>query len=334
MRFEFLSSDSECGRFLDLWTKLAAGTDQADPFCCGPVWQLSFHEAFSPECRLFAATSPDNLIVFAERTFSPEEVFLAPVEASWFFGCPLLGQETVAMLAEAMVFFAEAYGPFFPEIVISGIRPQELFARRLLQQFSNEFDIFLHSSGVQCAASLHGGLDGFLSRRSANHRSKLSKAAGRAAREGISFERAAPATHAEAHQMYQRMLAVEETSWKGVGACGMTESPSREFYDVMLRRLSDTEDARIIFARHGDRDIGFIFGGMAGNVYRGQQFSYNEAWKNWSVGNLMQVEKIRWLCEQGVTRYDMGPIDDPRMEYKQHWTEENMEIQTWILVKR
>ena len=129
------------------------------------------------------------------------------------------------------------------------------------------------------------------------------------------------------------MLRVELTSWKGQGHCGMAEHPAREFYARMIRTLAQDGEARLIFARHEDNDIGFIFGGMAGKVYRGQQFSYAAAWKDWSVGNLMQVEKIAWLCEEGAERYDMGPVVGPRMDYKRHWTEENREIQTWLLRK-
>jgi CelD/BcsL family acetyltransferase involved in cellulose biosynthesis len=114
----------------------------------------------------------------------------------------------------------------------------------------------------------------------------------------------------------------------------MTEPPAERFYDIMLHRLAASNDAKVIFARHEDRDIGFIFGGMAGRVYRGQQFSYDHAWKDFSIGNLMQVEQIRRLCEEGAERYDMGPLDGPRMGYKAHWAEERAAVQTWIFVKR
>lgn len=334
MWLDLSASDSTVDPFLNAWTRLATSTNQADPFCCAPIWQLAFHEVFSPNRRLFLAASSESQIAFAEASFSPEELFLTPIETSWLFACPLLGKEAVALLAEALDSLAAFYAPLFPHIIISGVRPGSSTSRRLLQRFGKGFDLFLHSHGVQCAASLEGGLDGFLGRRSANRRSKLLKAVRQAAQKGISFERIIPASPEEAGCAYRRMLAVEASSWKGIGHCGMAESPSREFYGVMLRRLSGTQEARIMFARHEDRDIGFIFGGMAGTIYRGQQFSYDHKWKDWSVGNIMQLEQIAWLCEEGAARYDMGPLDGPRMEYKRHWTEERLEIQTWILAKR
>ena len=114
----------------------------------------------------------------------------------------------------------------------------------------------------------------------------------------------------------------------------MTESPAREFYADMIRRLAAQGTARVMFARHEDQDIGFIFGGMLGPCYRGQQFSYDAAWKDLSIGNLLQVEQIRWLCEEGAVRYDMGTASGEPMAYKLHWTEAHPTSQTWFLQPR
>ena len=68
-------------------------------------------------------------------------------------------------------------------------------------------------------------------------------------------------------------------------------------------------------------------------MYRGQQFSYAHDCHTLSLGNLMQIEKIRWLCEEGVQRYDMGPLDGPKMQYKSHWTETAFPLRTWLIEK-
>ena len=73
---------------------------------------------------------------------------------------------------------------------------------------------------------------------------------------------------------------------------------------------------------------------MARNVYRGQQFSYDDEWDRYSIGNLLQIEQIKWLCEEGATRYDMGPLLDAGMGYKSHWTEKRFRIETWLLEKK
>lgn len=332
MRFRVLQRGTfpaEAGQ----WTQAALGTAQTDPFCCAPAWQLAYHAAFGPERRVFLETAGGNVLAFAEESAGPGEVFLAPIEASWLFGCPLLGRDAVTLLAEAMVFFTEIYGPAFPKIVISGISPIGTLARLLLRAFANRFNFYVHSAGVQCAASLEGGLDGYLSRRSANHRAKLKKAAKRARDAEIAFERASPGSPEEADAVYARMLAVERGSWKGLGQCGMTEPGVVDFYAVMIRLLAASGSARVIFARNQESDIGFIFGGVAGTVYRGQQFSFMENWRSFSIGNLLQMEQIAWLCEESMRRYDMGPLDGPRMAYKNHWAEKAFPHQTWLLAR-
>lgn len=324
------------------WQRAALYSGQADPFCCLPAWQLSFHEVFTPERQLMvwhdSGRVMDSVVVLAEQVFSAESVLLTPIDTLWFFSSPLLGPDAVDMLAHAMSDLAAPYHPFFPRIVISGLQPGSATPRRLLQTFGRSFDFFMHSETVQCAASLQGGLDGFLSRRSANHRAKLAKGRRRAQERGIVYERHIPASEAEAQAVFERMLAVEAESWKGQGQCGMTEEPARAFYAAMLRRLAPARSARIMFARHENRDVGFIFGGMAGGtaggVYRGQQFSYDRHWKDVGIGNLLQLEQVAWLCEEQAARYDMGPVTGPRMAYKAHWTENRLPIQTWLMVKK
>ena len=214
-----------------------------------------------------------------------------------------------------------------PLFAISGLAPDGELFRKLRRRLDPLFDFRQFDADTLCSASLAGGLDGFLSRRSARHRQNLRKQLRRVTSAGVRFERHAPADAAVARQVYARMLAVEEQSWKGIGKCGMTVERSRLYYDCMMRRLSASASSRVIFARHAERDIGYIFGGLAGRVYRGQQFSYADDWAAYSIGNVLQLEQIRWLCEENMTRYDMGPV----MDYKHHWTEEQRVVETWFL---
>lgn len=321
---------------LPLWERLAATTAQADPFCCGPEWQLAFHETFSPEKRLFYLTRPGGLAVFSEFLADRGRVFLAPAESGWLFGCPVLGPDACEVLGAALDAFDVAYPQALPHIILSGIQPAGPLAARLLHHFGGSHAFFRHGSSAQCVASLEGGLDGYLSRRSANHRAKLRKARRRAAECGVIFTRELPATKEEAAALYARMLAVEAKSWKGLGHCGMAEPPAREFYAALVQKLAAAGKLRAIMASRDGEDIGFIFGGLTGDgaTYRGQQFSYAAAAQRLSPGNLLQLETLQWLCEEGVRRYDMGPVTGPRMEYKRHWTEEDLEIQTWVMVRK
>lgn len=316
---------------LDQWNTLALTTNQGDPLCCAPAWNLAFHHVTHPARRIFYYSSSNSLLLFCEYQGNGEEVYLVPLEDSWMFGQPLLGFYAPEMLEEAMAIFAREYAPLFPVIVLSGIRRSSPETMKLYVLYSRRFNFYRYRTSVQCSASLQGGLDGWLSRRSANHRAKLKKAARKAAAAGISFEKCVPGDEESAAIAYQRMLAVELRSWKGIGHCGMAEYPSREFYSALMARLSRSASAHIIFARCEGRDIGFIFGSTAGGIYRGQQFSYSAEYGAYSIGNLMQLEKVKWLSQLGIQRYDMGPITGPRMEYKAHWTEQTREIETWVM---
>jgi hypothetical protein len=302
---------------------------QADPFCCRTEWQLSYHEAIEPGRRLLVREAPGSVIAFAESRASNPDPLLLPVESGWMFGCPLLGPDAVDLLDELLGETASGpmNGAFPPAVVVSGVQPRGDLFGRLVTRFDSRFEFSRTGSSILCGASLKGGLDGFLSRRSRTHRRGLRKQGRRAAAAGVAFERHVPRNEAEADEIYARMLAVEEASWKGIGYCGMTVPQSRDYYACMLRRLTASGGGRVMFARHGERDIGFIFGGLAGEVYRGQQFSYAHDWKAASIGNLLQLEQIRWLCEEGIGRYDMGPL----MGYKDHWTEKRTPIETWLL---
>ena len=114
----------------------------------------------------------------------------------------------------------------------------------------------------------------------------------------------------------------------------MDQPRSKHLYSILMRRLTVSKNARVTFARHEGEDIGFIFGGMANGTYRGQQFSYDEKWRSSSIGNILQLEQIKWACEEDANRYDMGPLLGDKMGYKAHWTESHRKIEAWVLSKK
>lgn len=312
-----------------LWNRLAALTPQPDPFCATTHWQLAFREAIDPSRELIIRQGDEGLVQFARHSIAGRTA-LGPVERHWLFGCNLLGPGALDVLDALLDEITRAEGEMCP-ILISGLDPAGPILAALKARLTRRYALRNSRGEMQCAASLEGGLDGFLARRSANHRRNLRRYAKRAAECGVRFERHSPRSESEADEVFARMLAVELTSWKGLGRCGM-ESPSMtRFYSTMLRRLARTGDGRVMFAAQDGRDIGFIFGGMTGGIYRGQQFSFDESCASLSIGNLLQFEQIRWLCEEGAQRYDLGPLLGPSMEYKYSWTELQLPIEAWII---
>lgn len=313
-----------------VWNRAAATRAEADPFCCRTEWQLSFHEAFEPPYHpqrvLRLRAGDDAALAFAERVDPRLGPLLEPVEAHWMFGTPLLGDGAVALLDG----FLRERGEL-PSVLISGLTPNDPRRVALIDTFRDRFDFFRTPPETLCSASLLGGLDGYLARRASKLRRDLRRQARKAEARGLHIERHQPRSASEAAAVYARMLSVEERSWKGVGKCGMAEPPSRGFYGIILRRGAAAGMGRVMIARDGDgQDVGFIFGNVAGSTYRGQQFSFVESWRDASLGNLLQLEQLRWLCQEGVQRYDMGPF----MAYKRRWTELATPIEAWLLRPR
>ena len=314
------------------WTAIAALSGRPDPFSCTPAWQLAFHDAFAPRRRLFIHADDGNVLAFAEMMLTSGHILLAPLESHWISASPLLGPEAAELFVHALPGLAVFYDGRLPCFLIGGLEEDSTLIPRISRSTGGLFRLMKQPLSLQRSASLEDGMDGYLSRRSGNFRSKMKKAHRRAAERDIRFERVIPSTPEQADVIYARMTAVEEKSWKGRDHCGMTEPPSLEFYRSMIRRLSLYRGGRVMFAVHEGRDIGFIFGGVAGQFYRGQQFSYDADWKAFSVGDLLQLEQISWLCEEGVLRYDMGMSDHPSMAYKTHWAEMELSLHAWLLV--
>ncbi|WP_294485130.1 GNAT family N-acetyltransferase [uncultured Mailhella sp.] len=317
-----------------LWTAIAARSGRADPFSCTPAWQLSFHDAFAPRRRLFIHVDEENVLTFAELTLLSGHILLAPVEAHWISASPLLGPNADDLLVRMLPALADFYHGALPCLLLSGLEEGNDLFPRLSRRTADIFHVLPQPATLQRSASLMGGMDGYLSRRSGNFRAKMKKARRKAAENGVTFERVVPATVQEADAVYARMVAVEERSWKGREHCGMTEPPSLEFYRVMMRRLSLYRGGRVMFAAQEGKDIGFIFGGMAGRFYRGQQFSYDADYKTLSIGDLLQMEQLAWLCEENAVRYDMGMSDHPAMAYKTHWAELEQKLLAWLLIPK
>ena len=312
------------------WTDLASRCGRPDPFCCTPAWQLAFHDAFAPSRPLFFQMEEENLLAFAQMQLSNGIPVLTPLETEWISGAPLLGPESDELLLAALPRIRALFNGALPCILIGGMEKDSPVLQRLLSL--REFRVIEQPESWQRSASLEGGMDGYLSRRSGNFRAKMKKAKRRAEENGIVFERHVPGSMEEADRLYARMLAVEERSWKGMERCGMTVPPSREFYQIMMRRLARNGCGRVMFAVQDGRDVGFIFGGLAGAFYRGQQFSYDNALRPLSIGDLLQLEQLSWLCGEGVRRYDMGMSDHPSMKYKEHWAELEHSQHAWLLL--
>jgi hypothetical protein len=173
-----------------------------------------------------------------------------------------LGRNGVKFLRDSLPDIERQFACQSLAITVSGISPTGLLRRDLQRYFKADFEIVemrVRARGIQCAASLKGGWDGYLSRRSSITRRNIRKQLRRAEQAGVAYERHCPIPP-EADHLFDRMLALELQSWKGIAEQGMEQPGVVDFYHLMLRELSETADARVFMARFEDRDIGYIFG--------------------------------------------------------------------------
>ncbi len=299
-----------------LINQLARTSDLADPMCSRSEWLLSYHAVFAPQRTLQLRSFNGSLLALAQLLHPLIGPLLEPLESHWFFPNPLLGPDAVHLL-EALLEEPE-HKRSRPSLAISGLQWGSPQFHQLTLLLKRRYEVGFLEPTVFRSASLEGGADGFLSRRSGKFRGNLRKALQKGQAAGIEFVRCPPSLSDEAAKaVYARMLAVEESSWKGREHCGISQEPFCSFYGEVFRRMCRNGVARAIFATRDGVDVGFVMGGVDGIHYRGQQFSYHTDLAPLSIGNLLQWKQIEWLCEDGLKRYDMGSV----LEYKLHWTE-------------
>jgi hypothetical protein len=283
-----------------------------DRFCSSSDWVLAARDAWAPGAPTYLARGAHGYAAFVRRTEPSGARLLTGFDTEWGFASPIVGHDGVAKEVALAI-----EGEPWHAILLPGIVPGSRLMRAVVAAFRHH-EVRLGPTLTRWAASLEGGLDGYLARRDKKLRSNVRRAAKRARSEGISFER---------HGTLERALAVERRSWKGAAGTGLLVPEMRRFYGALLARLGDR--ARMVFARRDGEDVGYILGGVRDGTYRGFQFSYDARFAHVSLGGLLQVEQIAALAEEGIATYDMG-IDLP---YKRRWADGPVDTVTLAVVR-
>lgn len=306
--------------------RAVAATEGIDRFCSSLDWVLPAHEAFIPDHPLHLREGEHGFVTLA-RGFNPRiGRYLQPLEASWCLASPFVGTHAAGLVDE---FAGECASRLmdWDLLYLSGVGPDSELFREIIRAFGLRHRIGLGHRTNRYVASLDGGLDGYLGRRSSKFRANLRRSQRMAQAAGITYEVVAGATEHDFPTLYDRILAVEERSWKGQSGTGILDGGMNTFYRIMLPRLARRGALRVLFAREGERDVAFVFGGLFEETYRGLQLSFDQALDRLSLGNLVQLEMIRALADEGVLAYDLGS----ELDYKSRWAESCLETVTlWV----
>jgi CelD/BcsL family acetyltransferase involved in cellulose biosynthesis len=241
----------------------------------------------------------------------------------WGLSCPVVGREPEAAI-ELFCRTLEAE-PDWSACLLTGLDEGSPPWKTLGRALSRRYRVERGPTTRRYVARLDDGVEGFLSRRPASLRRSLPKALRRAARLGLTF-----VVRDQKELDFERILAVERRSWKGLRGVGIDKEPMRSFYRDMNRRLFERGRRRLMFARLEGNDVAYIFGGVFGDTYRGLQFSFDARFSSLSLGNLCQLEEVRRLTEAGIRRYDLGS----EVRYKRNWGEEVVETTALVVTRR
>ncbi len=314
---QFDDDDAAFNRWVD-------ATPGIDPFCSGTDWVLPVRATWGEELEpwLRAGDAARGAFLLYDDT-------LFGFDLMWGFACPLVGDDPAEFVAPCL----EAAGT----VLVPGVVFGSPWWHRLVDAFAPHARLAQGQTTRRWIATLDGGVDGFLARRTAKFRENLRRAQRRAADEGVIFVDAdgggndGGRADADVEALFARVAAVERRSWKGEADTGLSSRELMRFYEDMARRLVARGALRMTFAQQDGVDVGYLFGGVRGPLFRGLQKSYDAACAHLSLGHLMQLHRMHKLAadDPEVTRYDLG-MD---MDYKRQWGEEVFETVTLAAIR-
>jgi CelD/BcsL family acetyltransferase involved in cellulose biosynthesis len=317
----------------------AADFDQAveeqadgDRFCSRSEWILPFHRAFLADRELFLYRGGDDgrsFVALASREDRQVGHYLEAVENMWCFACPLIGPGSTALLDVAIADLEARQKPPHRGVALalSGIpdsREAKSLLGRLVRSLDDRYELRAVDATQRFVASLGGGLDGWLSRRTRSFRKSLRAALRRADDEPLVFEHVGVPSAPAARDLYPRILAIEAETWKAAEGNGADQGGMRLFYEGMLPRVAARGGLRVLIATRNGKDVGYLHGAVTGDHFRGLQVSYDRNYAELSLGNLLQYEMLRQLCTDGIRSYDLGT----RSDYKRRWAEDGLRTLT------
>lgn len=308
---------------LEAFDQAVLQTPDIDHFCSASPWAISAMETLSDDHELLAlrAEHVDGWAALSRSTHPRVGHYLQPLEASWGLCAPFIGAHPEKLIRE-FAHWARAESASWRLLFLTGIVEGSAQFTSLIRHFRDDHLIGLGPRMQRMSASLEGGFEGFLSRRSSKFRANMRRARRIAETRAVSHQYLHHfSSTQQVQQTFERVLAIERESWKGAADAGICTTPMRDFYERMLPRLAQRDALRVVFTRVDDADIAYCVGGLTGLTYRGLQMSFDRAHRDLSAGNLVQLAMIEHLCDEGILAYDMGQA----MDYKSRWTDDTFE---------
>ncbi len=295
-------------------------TEGISTFCSGSDWILAANETLHSARSMHLWERDDHWMACAMGELTPFTRVLQPLEMTWAFGCPLVGADISSRISLLLDVMREP-NLFWQVVMLTGVPEDSVFWRELQQRLSGyySYEVF---EGAHCIQSeIHDGPEDFLKRRSTKFRANLRRSDRQAASQGLEYDWVTD--FSDPYRLFERMMAVERNSWKyNTGRSIFLIGRYRAFYEALLHRLATNNRLRLLFAQWNGQDVGYVYGGVLNNVYRGFQLSYDDNFSSLSLGHLVQWHMIQKLAEEGVNLYDLGMV----MDYKKRWADRTLRL--------
>lgn len=308
---------------------LVASQPTIDRFCSSTAWIVPAWRAFSPAHTPRILAGDGWYAALAEAVAPGGERIWCPLEAMWLLSTPIVGPAQVAGPAFAACVEASAN---WTSLWLSGMRKGEGALPAIAAGLRRQ-QLLVGPSTERHVIDLGGDFDGWMGRRSAGFRKKARQGLRRAFAAGLRLETVDPGAVLgpdTSAALYERILAVEARSWKGMAGSGFIDGGMRAFYGEMVPILAARGQLVATVATLGGEDVAFLFGGLFAGGFRGLQMSFDDRYRELALGNAMQLLTLERLAAQGVDIYDLGSD----MSYKARWSDRVFETFTLIVRRR
>lgn len=292
------------------WDDAVDRTPDVDPFCASTAWAFSAAHSF-PDAAPPVVVG-DGYAFCGMRSLDTEHGrLLVGLDPVWGFATPFVGapRRAAEMLAQRLLLDDD-----WQLAVVAGQREDSALTAGLAAVADRRWRLLRGVAEHRLRIDLRHGVEAWFSRRSPRFRQQLRRIERTAVHEGVvvvDLSAMAP------DDVFDRLVAIEATSWKGGEGTGLASPDLDAFYRRTANRLGARDHLRVLVARRDDEDLGFVLGGIRGETYRGLQLSYAAAAADLGIGHLLQLHQLRLLEREGVRVYDLG-MD---MEYKRRWAD-------------
>lgn len=292
------------------WDAAVDRTPGADEFCASSAWSFAAAASFPEHEPPVVVTDGGSFAGLRRATAEDGSRLLLGLDPVWGFATPVVGHP----VQSARLLAARLRMDDHDVAVVTGQRHDSIALQCLVQVLGEHRRLLQGPTEQRLQADLSEGLEPWLARRSSRFRQRLRQLRHRAEDAGVTVVDCSALGPDDA---LDRVLAVEARSWKGAEGTGLASESLAEFYRRMAWRLGASDQLRLLFARQGDRDVGFVLGGVRGRTYRGLQLSYDAALGSLGLGHVLQAHQLEALAGTGIEVYDLG-MDMP---YKRRWAD-------------